>query len=106
MIELNQIEKQMLINGLVQHDLKINAALKDTSDVSYGWSLLVQEQQRVQNLIAKLENYNAKVTSFDEAKHEAFIERRMNMLDKKLMQGHISQDDYESMVKSLNEVTL
>ena len=44
--------------------------------------------------------------TYDEAKHEAFIERRMNMLDKKLMQGHISQDEYESMVKSLNEVTL
>jgi hypothetical protein len=63
MIELNQREKQMLINGLVQHDLKINAALKDASDVSYGWSLLVQEQQRVQNLISKLETYNAKVTA-------------------------------------------
>jgi hypothetical protein len=45
-------------------------------------------------------------STFDEAKHEAFIERRMSILDKKLMQGHISQDDYESMVKALNEVTL
>ena len=105
MIELNQIEKQMLINGLVQHDLKINAALKDASDVSYGWSLLVQEQQRVQNLISKLETYNAKVTAFDEAKHEAFIERRMNMLDKKLMQGHINQEEYDIQVSRLNEVT-
>ena len=61
MIELNQIEKQMLINGLVQHERKIEAALKDASDVSYGWSLLVQEQQRVRNLINKLETYNAKV---------------------------------------------
>jgi hypothetical protein len=62
MIELNQIEKQMLINGLVQHERKIEAALKDASDVSYGWSLLVQEQQKVRNLINKLETYNAKVT--------------------------------------------
>lgn len=46
------------------------------------------------------------VPEFDEAKHEAFIERRMNMLDKKLYQGHISQDEYESMVKALNEVTV
>jgi hypothetical protein len=59
MIELNQTEKQMLINGLVQHDRKIEAALKDASDLSYGWSLLVQEQQRVQNLIAKLEKVTA-----------------------------------------------
>ena len=43
--------------------------------------------------------------TYDEAKHEAFIERRMNMLDKKLFQGHISQDEYESMVKALNEAT-
>jgi len=45
-------------------------------------------------------------STFDEAKHEAFIERRMNMLDKKLYQGHISQDEYESMVNELNEVKL
>ena len=63
MIELTQIEKQMLINGLVQHDRKITEGLKDASDVSYGWSLLVQEQQRVRNLITKLETYNAKVTA-------------------------------------------
>jgi hypothetical protein len=42
-------------------------------------------------------------STFDEAKHEAFMERRMNMLDKKLMQGHISQDDYESMVNDLKD---
>jgi hypothetical protein len=63
MIELNQREKQMLINGLVQYDRKVADGLRDASDVSYGWSLLVQEQQRVQNLIAKLETYNAKVTA-------------------------------------------
>ena len=44
--------------------------------------------------------------TYDEAKHEAFIERRMNMLDKKLMQGHINQEDYEIQVKRLNEVTV
>ena len=59
MIELNQREKQMLIDGLVQHDRKIEAALKDASDLSYGWSLLVQEQARVQNLISKLEKVTA-----------------------------------------------
>jgi hypothetical protein len=55
MIELNQREKQLLIDGLVQHDRKIEAALKDASDLSYGWSLLVQEQGRVRTLITKLE---------------------------------------------------
>ena len=59
MIELNQTEKQMLINGLVQHDRKIEAALKDASDISYGWSLLVQEQDRVRTLITKLEKVTA-----------------------------------------------
>ena len=63
MIELNQREKQLLIDGLVQHDRKIEAALKDASDLSYGWSLLVQEQDRVRTLITKLETYNAKVTA-------------------------------------------
>jgi hypothetical protein len=59
MIDLNQREKQMLIDGLVQHDRKIEAALKDASDVSYGWSLLVQEQDRVRALITKLEKVTA-----------------------------------------------
>ena len=63
MIELNQREKQLLIDGLVQHDRKIEAALKDASDLSYGWSLLVQEQDRVRALITKLETYNAKVST-------------------------------------------
>jgi hypothetical protein len=63
MIELNQREKQLLIDGLVQHDRKIEAALKDASDLSYGWSLLVQEQARVRTLITKLETYNAKVSA-------------------------------------------
>jgi uncharacterized protein YlzI (FlbEa/FlbD family) len=63
MIELNQIEKQMIINCLVQYDRKIAGALRDESDISYGFSLLVQEQQRVQNLIDKLETYKAKIGS-------------------------------------------
>jgi len=58
------------------------------------------------SLFDRVARFNDIESTFDEAKHEAFIERRMNMLDKKLMQGHISQDDYESMVKALNEVTL
>ena len=41
----------------------------------------------------------------DEAKHEAFIERRMDMFDKQLMQGKISQKEYEVMVGILNRVT-
>jgi hypothetical protein len=57
------------------------------------------------SLFDRVARFNDIESTFDEAKHEAFIERRMNMLDKKLMQGHISQDDYESMVKALNEVT-
>ena len=63
MIELNQTEKQMIINGLVLHDRKIDAALKDVSDLSYVFSLLLQEQARYKNLITKLETYNAKVTA-------------------------------------------
>ena len=59
MIDLNQREKQMIIDCLVQHDRKIEAALKDASDVSYGWSLLVQEQDRVRTLITKLEKVTA-----------------------------------------------
>jgi len=58
------------------------------------------------SLFDRVARFNDIESTFDEAKHEAFIERRMNMLDKKLMQGHINQEDYEIQVKRLNEVTL
>jgi hypothetical protein len=56
-----------------------------------------------ESLFDRVARFNDIEPTFDEAKHEAFIERRMNMLDKKLMQGHISQDDYESMVNDLKD---
>jgi len=34
---------------------------------------------------------------------ELFVEKQMNRLDKKLMQGHISQTDYDAMVMNLND---
>jgi hypothetical protein len=37
--------------------------------------------------------------------YKLFIERRISMLDKKLYQGHISQDEYESMANELKEAT-
>ena len=53
-------------------------------------------------LISKVARFIDIVPAFDEAKHEAFIERRMSMLDKKLMQGHISQEDYDIQASKLN----
>jgi hypothetical protein len=41
---------------------------------------------------------------FDEAEFEIFLEKRMNVLDKKLMQGHIDQEEYERRVNELKEV--
>jgi hypothetical protein len=40
---------------------------------------------------------------YDEIRGEAFIEKRMDILDKKLMQGHINQEDYDSQVDSLTK---
>lgn len=37
-----------------------------------------------------------------EAKVEAFVERTMDNLDKKLMQGHLTQSDYEARVSILD----
>jgi hypothetical protein len=59
-----------------------------------------------EGLFERVARFKGIESTFDEAKHEAFIERRMNMLDKKLMQGHINQEDYDIQVKRLNEVTL
>jgi len=53
-VNLDQNEKSLLIHCLVQHERKIEAALKDASDLSYGWSLLVQDMQKVQDLKSKL----------------------------------------------------
>lgn len=52
-------------------------------------------------LFDRVARFNDIEPSFDEAKYEAIIEKRMDRLDKKLMQGHISQDEYESMVDDL-----
>jgi hypothetical protein len=54
-------------------------------------------------LFDRVARYNDIEPEFDEAKHEAFIERRMNMLDKKLMQGHITQEDYDSQAEYLSK---
>jgi len=48
-------EAQTLMYCLAQYERKVAMGLKDTSDVSYGWSLLVQEQQHLRNIRAKLE---------------------------------------------------
>jgi hypothetical protein len=50
--------------------------------------------------------YNDIEPEFDEATHEAFIERLIDRLDKKLMQGHISQSEYDARVSDLKEATL
>jgi len=55
------------------------------------------------SLFDRVARFNDIEPSFDEAKHEAFIERRMNMLDKKLMQGHITQEDYDSQAEYLSK---
>lgn len=54
-------------------------------------------------LFDKVARYNDIEPSFNEAKIEALIEKHMDRLDKKLMQGHISQDEYDSMVNDLKE---
>tara|TARA_R110000868_G_C10579250_1_gene738469 strand:+ start:231 stop:590 length:360 start_codon:yes stop_codon:yes gene_type:complete len=62
------------------------------------------------SLFDSVARFNDIEPTFDEAKQKAFIERkkafierRMSILDKKLYQGHISQDDYESMVNDLKD---
>lgn len=51
---LDQNDKSLLIRCLVQHERKLEEALREASDLSYGWSLLVQEKQQVQDLKSKL----------------------------------------------------
>jgi trehalose utilization protein len=52
-------------------------------------------------LFDRVARYNDIEPEFDEAKHEAFIERLIDRVDKKLMQGHISQAEYEVMMSTL-----
>ena len=48
--------------------------------------------------VAKFNNIEPKL---DEAKHEAFIERLIDRVDKRLMQGYITQAEYEVMMSTL-----
>jgi hypothetical protein len=51
---------------------------------------------------AELDNIYKLIDShIEEEKREAFIERRMNVLDRKLMSGAISQKEYEIQVTNL-----
>ena len=51
---------------------------------------------------AELDNIYQLIDShIEEEKREAFIERRMNVLDRKLMSGAISQKEYEIQVTNL-----
>lgn len=53
------------------------------------------------DLFDRVARFNDIEPEFDEAKHEAFIERLIDRVDKKLMQGHISQAEYEVMMSTL-----
>ena len=48
-------EAMTLLDCLFQYERKVEQGLKEASDVSYGWSLLVQEQQHLHNIRTKLE---------------------------------------------------
>lgn len=63
--------------------------------------MLIRAFEELFDRVARFKYINP---TFDEAKHELFIERRMNALDKKLMQGHIHQEEYDIRVNELNEV--
>ena len=57
------------------------------------------------SIFYKVARYNDIDPSFNEKKFDDFIEKRMNALDKKLMQGHISQTEYDLIVNELNELS-
>ena len=48
-------ELMTLMDCLHQYERKVEQGLKEASDISYGWSLLVQEQQHIHNTRKKLE---------------------------------------------------
>jgi hypothetical protein len=48
-------EAMTLMDCLFQYERKVEQGLKEASDISYGWSLLVQEQQHLHNIRTKLQ---------------------------------------------------
>ena len=73
-----------------------------------GEAFLVADNGNRETLIKAFSGLFDRVARFkdiepklDEAKHEAFIERLIDRIDKKLMQGHISQAEYEVMMSTL-----
>lgn len=53
--ELTARELMTLLDCLYQYERKVSQALSEASDITYGWSLLVQEEQHLANTRAKLE---------------------------------------------------
>jgi len=58
----------------------------------------------LRHAIEKAKEFIEEKTPKSESSIELFAEREMNRLDKKLMQGHISQYDYDARVTILNNV--
>jgi hypothetical protein len=53
------------------------------------------------SLFDRVARFNDIEPELDEAKHEAFIERLIDRVDKRLMQGYITQAEYEVMMSTL-----
>jgi hypothetical protein len=73
-----------------------------------GEALMLADSTNQEIILKSFSALFSKVASFLDIAplfSEAFIQKHMSALDKKLYQGHISQDEYESMVNDLKEAT-
>ena len=73
-----------------------------------GEALMLADSTNQQIILKSFSALFSKVASFldieptqSKSDHELYIERRINVLDKKLMQGHISQEEYDRRVSEL-----
>jgi uncharacterized membrane protein len=73
-----------------------------------GEALMLADSTNQQIILKSFSALFSKVASFldieptqSKSDHELYIERRINVLDKKLMHGHISQEEYDRRVSEL-----
>lgn len=106
-LSLEELQELHVTLALRKCQLKVDIEHK-SADVS---AIALRQLERVEPLLYYVgevvrEHHEAEAKrealAKAEAEIEAFVERKMNALDKKLMQGHLSQADYDAQVSILN----
>ena len=105
-LEFNLQELNELHTMLVLRKCELNSQLTHKNmDVA---AISMRQLERVSPMLYYVEcivreHYAEEESKLTEEQVESLVENRMNKLDKKLMQGHINQQDYDHEVMILDK---